>query len=69
MSTHQASKGHLVSGIVFGFILVAAVFGIFGFLSGNYAVYVPVLVVYGAWVIFAMTFYGRGLDREYGDAH
>jgi len=69
MSSHGAVKGHLASGIIFGFILVAAVFGIFGFLSQNYTVYIPMLVIYAAWVVISQVFYGRGLDREAADSH
>ncbi len=69
MSTHEAPKSHLGSAIIVGLVLVGAVFGIFGFLSKNFAVYVPMLVIYAIWVIVAMVFYGRGLDREAAESH
>lgn len=64
MGSHDSSKGHMASAVIFGLILTAAVFGIFGFLSGNYTVYVPMLVIYAVWVVVSLSFYGRGLDSE-----
>lgn len=64
MGSHESSKGHLVSAIIFGLILVTAVYAIFSFLAASYSVYVPMLALYAVWVVVSLVMYGRGLDRE-----
>lgn len=64
MGTHEVTKSHLVSGIIVGWVLVALVWLIFGFLAGNYAVYIPLLVAYAIWTVVSLLIFGRGLDRE-----
>lgn len=64
MGSHEQSQGHMVSAVIFGLVLVTAVFAIFGFLSKNYTLYLPMLIAYGIWVVVALVFFGRGLDSE-----
>jgi len=64
MATHQAAKPHLVSAIITGWVLVALVWLIFGFLSQNSLIYVPMLVAYAVWTVVSLIIFGRGLDRE-----
>ena len=64
MGTHEVGKSHLVSAIIVGWVLVALVWAIFGFLAGNFVVYIPLLVAYAAWTVVSLFIYGRGLDRE-----
>jgi len=64
MATHQAAKSHLVSAIITGWVLVALVWLIFGFLSKNSLIYVPMLVAYAIWTVVSLLIFGRGLDRE-----
>ena len=69
MGTHEVQKSHLVAGILTGWVLVALVWVIFGFLSQNYAVYVPLLIAYAIWTVVSLLIFGRGLDREAADSH
>ena len=72
MGTHEVTKSHLVAAIITGWVLVTLIWLIFGFLSQNYLIYVPMLVAYGAWTVVSLLIYGRGLDREMAasaDAH
>lgn len=64
MGSHEVTKSHLVSAIIVGWVLVALVWLIFGFLSQNYLLYVPMLVAYGIWTVVSLLIFGRGLDRE-----
>lgn len=64
MTTHSAPKSHLVSAIITGWVLIALVWLIFGFLSQNYLLYVPMLVAYAVWTVVSLLIFGRGLDRE-----
>ena len=64
MGTHEVTKPHLVSAIVVGWVLVALVWLIFGFLSQNYVLYIPMLVAYAIWTVVSLVIFGRGLDRE-----
>jgi hypothetical protein len=72
MGTHEVAKSHLVSGIIMGWVLAALIWLIFGFLSQNYVVYIPLLVAYAAWTVVSLLIFGRGLDKEMaasGEAH
>lgn len=72
MGTHEVAKPHLVSAIIVGWVLVALVWLIFGFLAKNYVTYLPLLVAYAAWTVVSLVIFGRGLDKEMaasGDAH
>lgn len=71
MGTHEGTKPHLVSAIITGWVLVALIWLIFGFLAQNYVTYVPLLVAYAAWTVISLIIFGRGLDREMAadDAH
>ncbi len=71
MGTHESTKPHLVSAIITGWVLVALIWLIFGFLAQNYVTYVPLLVAYAAWTVISLIIFGRGLDREMAadDAH
>ncbi|MBM3685412.1 MAG: hypothetical protein FJW85_00195 [Actinobacteria bacterium] len=70
MGSHEVAKSHLVSGIIVGWVLVALVWLIFGFLSQNFLLYVPMLVAYAVWTVVSLLIFGRGLDREMaGEAH
>ena len=64
MGTHEVTKSHLVSAIITGWVLVALVWLIFGFLAGNFVTYVPLLAAYAIWTVVSLLLYGRGLDRE-----
>lgn len=64
MATHAATKTHLVAAIIVGWVLVVGVWAIFGFLSKNYVMYVPMLLAYAIWTVVSLVIYGRGLDRE-----
>jgi len=64
MGTHEVTKSHLVSGIIVGWVLVALVWLIFGFLSQNYISYLPLLVAYAIWTVVSLFIFGRGLDKE-----
>ena len=37
---------------------------IFGFLSQNYAGYLPLLIAYAIWTVVSLFIFGRGLDKE-----
>ncbi|MEY3734001.1 MAG: hypothetical protein RL347_1360 [Actinomycetota bacterium] len=71
MGTHEVTKSHMVSAIITGWVLVALVWLIFGFLAQNYITYVPLLVAYAIWTVVSLVIFGRGLDREMSadDAH
>ena len=70
MGSHEVAKSHLVSAIIVGWVLVALVWLIFGFLAQNYVTYIPMLVAYAIWTVVSLVIYGRGLDREAaGDSH
>lgn len=70
MGSHEVTKSHLVSAIIVGWVLVALVWLIFGFLAQNYVTYIPMLVAYAIWTVVSLVIYGRGLDREAaGDPH
>ena len=70
MGSHEVAKSHLVSAIIVGWVLVALVWLIFGFLAQNYVTYIPMLVAYAIWTVVSLIIYGRGLDREAaGDPH
>jgi multidrug transporter EmrE-like cation transporter len=47
-----------------GWVLVALVWLIFGFLSQNYISYLPLLVAYAIWTVVSLFIFGRGLDKE-----
>jgi len=47
-----------------GWVLVALVWLIFGFLSQNYAGYLPLLIAYAIWTVVSLFIFGRGLDKE-----
>ncbi|TEX51806.1 MAG: hypothetical protein B7C55_03640 [Actinomycetales bacterium mxb001] len=64
MGSHAAPKSHMAAAIIFGLVLVTLVFLIFGALSGNYAVMLPILIAYSAWTIVSLFIFGRGLSRE-----
>ncbi len=64
MGTHEVAKSHLVAGIIVGWVLVALVWLIFGFLSQNYAGYLPLLIAYAIWTVVSLFIFGRGLDKE-----
>ena len=49
MGTHEVTKPHLVSAIITGWVLVALVWLIFGFLANNYVLYIPLLLAYAIW--------------------
>jgi multidrug transporter EmrE-like cation transporter len=53
-----------VAGIIVGWVLVALVWLIFGFLSQNYISYLPLLVAYAIWTVVSLFIFGRGLDKE-----
>ncbi len=72
MGTHEVTKRHLVSAIIVGWVLVALVWLIFGFLAQNYVTYIPLLLAYAIWTVVSLAIFGRGLDKEMaaaGDAH
>ena len=72
MGTHEVARPHLVAGIIGGWVLVALVWLIFGFLSQNYISYLPLLVAYAIWTVVSLFIFGRGLDKEMaasGEAH
>lgn len=72
MGTHEVTKRHLVSAIIVGWVLVALVWLIFGFLAQNYVTYIPLLLAYAIWTVVSLVIFGRGLDKEMaeaGDAH
>lgn len=72
MGTHEVAKSHLVSAIIVGWVLVALVWLIFGFLAQNYVTYIPLLVAYAIWTVVSLFIFGRGLDKEAaaeGSAH
>lgn len=71
MGSHEQGRSHLVSAIIMGWVLVAIIWAIFGFLAQNYVTYIPLLVAYGAWTVVSLFIFGRGLDREMAaeDAH
>ena len=64
MGTHETTKSHMVSAIITGWVLVAIIWLIFGFLAQNYVTYIPLLVAYGAWTVVSLIIFGRGLDKE-----
>lgn len=64
MATHAAPKPHMVSAIIFGAVLVALVYLIFGSLTKNFAAMSPIPVIYGIWMVISLFLYGRGLDKE-----
>jgi multidrug transporter EmrE-like cation transporter len=67
VATHAAAKSHLAAAIIGGWVLVAAVWAIFGFLSQNYLLYVPLLIAYAIWTVVSLLMFGRGLDNEAAD--
>ena len=72
MGTHEVTKPHLVSAIIVGWVRVALVWLIFGFLAQNYVLYIPLLVAYAIWTVVSLLIFGRSLDKEMaaaGDAH
>ncbi len=72
MSSHEVAKPHLVAGIITGWVLVALVWLVFGFLSQNYVLYLPLLIAYALWTVVSLMIFGRGLDKEMAaaeDAH
>ena len=72
MGTHEVTKRHLVSAIIVGWVLVALVWLIFGFLAQNFVTYIPLLLAYAIWTVVSLLIFGRGLDKEMaeaGDAH
>lgn len=68
MGTHEVAKPHMVSAIITGWVLVALVYLIFGFLSQNYLIYVPMLIAYAVWTVVSLQIFGRGLDREMAES-
>lgn len=64
MGTHEVTKSHLVSAVITGWVLVALVWLIFGFLAQNFVTYIPLLVAYAVWTVVSLIIFGRGLDRE-----
>lgn len=68
MGSHQATKPHLVSAIIVGWVLVALVYLIFSFLAGNNTVYLPLLAIYAVWTVVSLLIFGRGLDKEAAEA-
>lgn len=64
MGSHAAPKSHMASAIIFGLVLVVLVYLIFGFLSGNYSMMLPMLAVYVVWTVASLFIFGKGLDRE-----
>ena len=64
MGTHQATKPHLVSAIIVGWVLVLLVWAIFGFLAQSMVTYVPMVIAYLIWTVVSLLIFGRGLDRE-----
>ncbi len=72
MGSHEVTKTHLVQAIIVGWVLVALVWLVFGFLSQNYVLYLPLLIAYAIWTVVSLMIFGRGLDKEMaaaGDAH
>jgi hypothetical protein len=72
MGTHEVTKTHLVQAIIVGWVLVALVWLVFGFLSQNYVLYLPLLLAYAIWTVVSLMIFGRGLDKEMAaaaDAH
>jgi multidrug transporter EmrE-like cation transporter len=72
MGTHEVTKTHLVQAIIVGWVLVALVWAVFGFLSQNYVLYLPLLIAYAIWTVVSLMIFGRGLDKEMAavaDAH
>jgi multidrug transporter EmrE-like cation transporter len=72
MGTHEVTKTHLVQAIIVGWVLVALVWLVFGFLSQNYVLYLPLLIAYAIWTVVSLMIFGRGLDKEMAaaaDAH
>ena len=64
MGTHEVTKTHLVQAIIVGWVLVALVWLVFGFLSQNYVLYLPLLLAYAIWTVVSLMIFGRGLDKE-----
>ena len=64
MATHAAPRSHMAAAIVFGLVLASLVYLIFGFLSGNYTMMLPLLIAYAIWTVVSLFIYGRGLDAE-----
>jgi multidrug transporter EmrE-like cation transporter len=72
MGSHEVTKTHLVQAIIVGWVLVALVWLVFGFLSQNYVLYLPLLIAYAIWTVVSLMIFGRGLDKEMAaaaDAH
>lgn len=68
MGTHEVTKRHLVSAIIVGWVLVALVWLIFGFLAQNFVTYIPLLLAYAIWTVVSLFIFGRGLDKEMAEA-
>lgn len=64
MGSHEATKSHPVAAIIVGWVLATLIWAIFGFLSGSYGTYIPMLVAYAVWTVVSLVIFGRGLDRE-----
>ena len=72
MGSHEVTRTHLGQAIIVGWVLVALVWLIFGFLAQNYLLYLPMLIAYAVWTVVSLMIFGRGLDKEMaaaGDAH
>ena len=67
MGTHEVTKSHPVAAVIVGWVLVTVIWGIFGFLSGDYVTYVPLLLAYAIWTVVSLRIFGRGLVED--EAH
>ena len=54
----------MVAAVITGWVLITLVWLIFGFLSQNLTVYIPMLAAYAIWTVVSLVIFGRGLDRE-----
>jgi len=59
----HAEKTHMVQGIVFGFIFVALVTAVFGFLMGSYVIVWPIAAVFAIWTVVSLIIY-RGVPSD-----
>lgn len=62
-ATTHAEKTHMIQGIVFGFIFVALVTAVFGFLMGSYVIVWPIAAVFAIWTVVSLIIY-RGVPTE-----
>jgi hypothetical protein len=64
MGTHEAEKSHPIAAVIVGWVLITIVWAVFGFLAGDFTVYVPMLIAYAVWTVVSLKLFGGVGDHE-----